>query len=179
MNKYLLYLSLGLIVIISWCGEKNIKEIVFDNYLLTLETKTTTYKDIETPHTWDNENIYKAYVSDNQSGFTNSILITKQVEDTNIPLEKISEINIEKLSKKVQWFTSKWLSQKNIECNSKKITGYIERFTLDALTPESILYINQFFFIDRWLLYIISTSTQDKKDNNELNDFINTITCIK
>jgi len=50
----------------------------------------------------DEENLYKVYMMTNTSGYSDSILISKENSSTQIPLERAMQLNMNKLSNRLQ-----------------------------------------------------------------------------
>lgn len=177
MSKYIILLVVCMSIFIWWCAKSTVSKITFDDYLMNIASKTVTYKiftGANKTHT-----IYQTFTSQNTSGFTNSIIISKNLNDTKIPLAKIAEINIKKIQTTFKWFKSTSSSEITFTCDStaKKISADLETFTVNSINEDQTLYLNQLFFIDQWYLYIVSTSTEDKSNNKELKKMLKKIKC--
>jgi hypothetical protein len=125
------------------------------------------------------ENLYKIYTIMNKSWFSDSFLISKEQTDTQIPLERLMQINIKKLETRLQWFKASSSSQIDIECWESTMTWYLQSFTFDSMTPKAKIYMNQYFFKDKNYLYIISSSTENSTNNKGFKTWIKNIQCPK
>jgi hypothetical protein len=169
------------ILSISWCTKTYTTQISFDEYSMTLKTSSTGYHEIHFSPAQlgnTNQNIYKSFVPGDQTGFVHSILIRKD-KDNWLTLEKLVTLNMEKNKRKLPWFIDEGQSAMSFTCGEEEIQWYKASFTIDAINPKEIIYLNQYFFTRNWLLYIISTSTQESDKNKQLNKAINSIQCQK
>jgi hypothetical protein len=180
MKKYILITLLVILVVwLQGCGKKNETNIYFDEFVYTAETESVLNKIENTENLWENLSIQVIYTQEWQSGFMDSIIINKELQNNTITLKKLTDINIQKSAKRLQWFEVDEVDVFGIECNNEIIEAYKYSFLFDSITPKEIIYSNQVFFIYRDNLYSISTATEDKWENKNLEASLKNINCTK
>jgi len=175
-------LAIGCMIALSWCAKKYTTEIAFDQFdfeVKTLNTGLEAATEEQKTIFADEENLYKVYMMTNTSGYSDSILISKENSSTQIPLERVMQLNMNKLSNRLQWFKTSAPSQIDIECWEDILTWYLQSFTFNGITPKTKISMNQYFFKDQDRLYIISSSTENSSDSKGFKTGIKDITCTK
>lgn len=174
MKKYIA-LSLWILFLLTlwWCSKKTIKTIVFETYILPLETKYQ-YEEIQ----WEQlENpIMKQYLQKTETGFVWSIIIAKNKAQSWLALSNFATINSKSITRKVNWSEENTTKKVKIKCNETKIEGILQTFEIKA--EEVNQYLNQIVFSTGNYLYMISTMTEDKKESKNLAESLKNISCL-
>ncbi len=173
--KYRFFLLSISLLLLLWCSQTTIHDITFNDYHLDLKSSDLNLNVLNQQSTSQDQDIYKAYISDN-SWFTDSIIIYKSPYHTSVSLEKLADINLQKLQDKFKWFKSSKISELKFNCDSKSYLWYIISFTFNSINIKEKIYINQLVFLDKDF-YNISTSTQSSKQSKQLLKMLKSIRC--
>jgi len=169
------------IAIFTWCATKYTTEINFDQFsfnVATTEIKLQEITEEQKSLFAKEENIYKVYTMTNKSWFSDSIVVYKEPLATQIPLERLMQINIKKTENRLNGFGSSSSSQIDTKCENDTImTWYLASFKFDSITPKEKVYINQYFFTNSGYMYIISSSTESSTNNDAFKKWLKNIQC--
>lgn len=163
-------------LLLNWCTKDKESQIVFENYNILLKTPSL-YKEINPSENLKqtNPNIIKYYLSENNSWFQSSLLIWKQEISAEMTLEqfakKIKNIEQNKISNK------EFTDEKIIKTECWIWFSWTYLSTLEITNNKDILYMNQSLFIDKWFWYIISTMTDNKKENKAIISSLKSLSC--
>jgi len=184
MIKKIITISIliGAAIGINWCTKKYTSEIIFDQFTFNVTTENTALEEINEEQKTifaKEENLYKIYTIMNKSWFSDSLLIYKEKTSTQIPVERLMQLNIKKIENRLQWFKKSTQSKIDIKCWTKTITWYIQSISFNWTTSKSKIYINQYFFKDWDYLYILSSSTENSTNSKGTRKWFTSIQCNK
>jgi len=175
-------LLVGGMIVLNWCAKKYTTEVSFDQFTFKVTTQNMALVGIteEEKVIFENEeNLYRVYTIMNKGWYSDSLLISKEQISTEIPLDRLVQLNIKKLETRLQWFKASASSQIDVKCWKDTMTWHLQSFTFDGATPKEKIYMNQYFFKDQGYLYIISSSTEDSTNNKGFKTWIKNIQCPK
>ncbi len=174
MKKNLIWI-IGIIGLffLSWCTKLQETKILFDKYTFTLKT-TNTYQ--ETTNIQSETSLLKTYIQQ-QSWFSSSLLIAKQEILSWTDIDTIIAKNIQHELKSISNANLEKEKEIDISCWDEDISGQSK--TLEIETNNGILYLTQYYFIDQWFLFTLSSLTPDKKQNKEILSSLKTLSCLR
>lgn len=172
------YIALGILILflltLWWCSNKRTtKTIVFETYLLPLETKYQ-YEEIQGEQL--ESPIMKQYLQRTETGFAWSIVFAKNKTQSWLSLDNFATINSKSITRKVNWSEEDTTKKVKIKCNENKIEWILQTFEIKA--EEINQYLNQMVFSTGSYLYMISTMTEDKKESKNLAESLKNISCL-
>lgn len=182
MKKTTIFILFFIISILYWCwGEKWI-EITFEKYSLTIPE---WYDEISNPWIIENKQIVNkvitAYKHNTDNWFEKNLIISKTTNTNDLTIEQITDANISKFKSHLAWYEWIWKWQIFIDC-SNDVKWIFHKFNLN----EDILwnwnkykYNIQYYFKEWTNLYNISFTTDNNKDIDEFEKYLNTLKCIQ
>ncbi|MBU0626212.1 hypothetical protein KKG31_07635 [Patescibacteria group bacterium] len=164
---------------IQGCSKTYKTQIRFDGFGCEIKANAIFEEMEDKEKLSENLSIQKLYIAQEQSGFVDSIIINKEYNNNTIALEKLAEITIQKSAKRLQGFKADDPKILEIKCNEDSFGVYKQSFVFDSITPDEKIYSSQIFFIYNNYLYSISTATEDKRNNKNIQSSLKKITCEK
>lgn len=175
-------LMMGSAMAMSGCVKTYTNEVTFDQFTFKVTTENAALQEIQDEQKAmfaNEENLYKMYTITNKSWFSDSLLIHKEQITTQIPLERLMQINIKKLENRLKWFKSSDQSRVDIKCGENTWEWYVQAVSSDSIMPKKTMLLNQYFFKDKDTLYIISSATENSSNNKSFRKGMTNITCQK
>lgn len=176
MKKILFIIIISSILItISWCGDKDGFKFTFDNFNWSFSTKNTfTINNTKTQWLWSEllaDNIVAIYTQTQNTGYTDSIIITKKQTSQNL-IDLVSQ-NLEKI--KIDGYSSNKEKTFTIKCDDTKINAS----TVDSVLKWHLneIFFTQTFFIYKDFAYIVSFSTDQEDLRDTFTSNIKRINC--
>ncbi|MFA7298459.1 MAG: hypothetical protein WC010_02320 [Candidatus Absconditabacterales bacterium] len=177
MKQYSLII-LSIVFLLTGCGSKSSFSTIFDEFTIKLYDNKKQY--IVTPVDTSIAGInilsqMKEEITGEDTGFINSFIIIKTSIQSGIDIKELVDSNTKQLQLKLLKYTSIEDTAKKIKCKKLQYSGYITVFSYQL--DNETLYEGQYFFTDDQSLYIISLSSDDKKDITSFIKSIGTVKC--
>jgi len=169
-KKYLLWFSI-IFLFLTWCGTTT--PISFDSFSFDLKVNSETYKNITSNSRWPN--IIKSYTQENQTGFVNSLLITR-IDTKWINLSNFESENIRN-TKKSFWYIFQKSKDISFSCSWINIDGKLENFYIKLKEKNQTLYFWQYFFVTNSWWYIISFGSDKENLRNNFSNSVSSMIC--
>lgn len=175
-NHFLL--SVFTLLFLTGCASKSNFLITFDRFtikfydndkqymMLPLQQNATEMKII---------NQMKEQITQGDTGFVNSLIITKIPIQSWIDITTLTDVNIKTLQGKLLKYSTITATEKKVKCGTLQDSWYINAFSYQF--DNQTLYDGQYTFIDGTSLYIISLASDNKADINRFIKSIWTIAC--
>lgn len=178
MKRYSLIIFLSFLFL-TGCTSKSNFLVSFDTFSINIYDNNKKYIELPIDRTHWEMNIVQKMKEDvlqGDTGFINSLLITKIAIQSWTNIKDLMTVNTKTLQRKLLQYTSITDTDQKVKCSSSQYSWYITTFSYQI--DKQTFYDGQYFFIDGVVLYGISLASDDPKDIKTFIKSIGTIKCI-
>lgn len=161
------------LISVSGCAKKYYLDYEFNGYKITIPTKeildNQKVSDLQKA-----QNIDAIAIQRSETWYKDSLIISN-IDLSQITLDKFMTLNKKTLESRFAEYNESKYSDLSFECKNRKISGKL--FNYDLIASDQKIYFSQYLFSRAKSGYIISLSSEDKKQIKLFKKSVQDISC--
>lgn len=162
-----------LVVLVSGCAKKNYLDYEFDGYKISIPTReildNQKVSDLQRA-----QNIEAIAIQRSQTWYKDSLIISN-IDLSQLTLDKFMTLNKKTLESRFAEYNESKYSDLSFECKKRKIAGKL--FNYDLIVSDQKIYFSQYLFSRAKSGFMISLSSEDKKQIKLFKKSVQDISC--